>query len=50
MNSSKGYNEDQHNYDLSKYYKCRSCEKRFDNFGDFQRHILTEHMQKGDIP
>ena len=35
--------------DLSKYYKCRSCGMQFDNLGDMQRHILVEHMQKGDI-
>jgi len=23
---------------------------KFDNFGDMQKHILVEHMQKGDIP
>jgi hypothetical protein len=22
---------------------------KFDSFGDMQRHILVEHMQKGDI-
>jgi hypothetical protein len=36
--------------DLSKYYTCRSCGRKFDSFGDMQRHILVEHMQKGDIP
>jgi hypothetical protein len=35
--------------DLSKYYKCRSCGMQFDNLGDMQRHILVEHMQKGDV-
>jgi hypothetical protein len=24
--------------------------QEFDSFGDMQRHIMTEHMQKGDIP
>jgi hypothetical protein len=23
---------------------------KFDNFADMQKHILVEHMQKGDIP
>jgi len=23
---------------------------KFDNFGDMQKHILVEHMQKGDMP
>jgi protein-arginine kinase activator protein McsA len=36
--------------DLSQYYTCRSCGMKFDNFGDMQKHILVEHMQKGDIP
>jgi hypothetical protein len=36
--------------DLSQYYTCRSCGMKFGSFGDMQRHILVEHMQKGDIP
>jgi hypothetical protein len=52
MNPSKDGEE---NKDLSKdtlsiYYKCRSCGKQFDSLGDMQRHILVQHMQKGDIP
>ena len=39
-----------HGEDRSKYFKCRSCGKEFDSFGDMQKHIMTEHMQKGDIP
>jgi hypothetical protein len=35
--------------DLSKYFKCRSCLRGFDSFGDMQRHIMIEHIQKGDI-
>lgn len=31
------------------YYTCRQCGMKFDSFGDMQRHILVEHMQKGDI-
>jgi hypothetical protein len=23
---------------------------KFDNFADMQKHILVDHMQKGDIP
>jgi len=23
---------------------------KFNSFGDMQRHILVDHMQKGDIP
>ncbi|HJU35425.1 MAG TPA: hypothetical protein VJ695_09915 [Nitrososphaera sp.] len=36
--------------DLTRYFKCRSCGLEFDSFGDMQKHIMTEHMQKGDIP
>lgn len=36
--------------DISKYFKCRSCGKTFDNLGDMQKHIMIEHQQKGDIP
>jgi hypothetical protein len=36
--------------DLSRYLKCRSCNKTFDNLGDMQRHIMVVHHQKGDIP
>jgi hypothetical protein len=43
-------NQNSENEDLSKYFKCRSCGKQFDNLGDMQRHIMSEHMQKGDIP
>jgi uncharacterized C2H2 Zn-finger protein len=44
--------EEEHNIDdenLSKYFKCRSCGMQFDNLGDKERHIMSEHMQKGDI-
>jgi hypothetical protein len=36
--------------DLTRYFKCRSCGTEFDSFGDMQKHIMTEHIQKGDIP
>jgi hypothetical protein len=36
--------------DFSKYIKCRSCGKEFSDFGEMQKHIMIEHMQKGDIP
>ena len=37
------------NEDLSEYDTCRSCGMKFDSFGDMQRHMLVEDMQKGDI-
>ncbi|HEY6756291.1 MAG TPA: hypothetical protein VI037_02755 [Nitrososphaera sp.] len=48
MNTNE--NLGQREEDLSKYFKCRSCGKEFDSFGDMQKHIMTDHMQKGDIP
>lgn len=35
--------------DIAKYLSCRSCGLQFDNLGDLQRHITTEHHQKGDV-
>ena len=30
--------------------KCRICERQFDDMAEMQRHMLTEHIQKGDLP
>jgi hypothetical protein len=27
---------------------CKLCNTKFDSLGDMQRHVLIEHMQKGD--
>ena len=27
---------------------CKLCNVKFESLGDMQRHVLTEHMQKGD--
>jgi hypothetical protein len=43
-------NENLESRDLSELFKCRSCGKEFDSFGDMQKHITVEHMQKADIP
>jgi hypothetical protein len=29
---------------------CKLCEVQFESFGDMQKHVLTEHLQKGEIP
>jgi hypothetical protein len=29
---------------------CKICEGQFESFGDMQKHVLTEHLQKGEIP
>lgn len=29
---------------------CKLCKLQFQSLGDMQRHVVTEHLQKGDIP
>jgi len=29
---------------------CKLCDIQFESFGDMQKHVLTEHLQKGQIP
>ena len=34
----------------SQEYGCKMCGKKFgESLGDMERHILTEHMQRGDF-
>jgi hypothetical protein len=47
---SKNENLKQNEVDLSGYFKCRSSEVEFDSFGEMQKYVMTEDMQKGDIP
>ena len=30
--------------------ECCVCGKQFDDMAEMQRHMLTEHIQKGDLP
>jgi hypothetical protein len=30
--------------------KCKICGRRFEDMAEMQRHVLTEHLQKGEIP
>jgi hypothetical protein len=30
--------------------ECRVCGRQFDDMAEMQRHMLTDHMQKGDLP
>ena len=30
--------------------ECRVCGKQFDDMAEMQRHMLTEHIQRGDLP
>jgi hypothetical protein len=29
---------------------CKLCKAKFESLGDMQRHVVTEHFQKGDLP
>ena len=29
---------------------CKLCNAQFESLGGMQRHVVTEHFQKGDIP
>lgn len=29
---------------------CKFCKLEFQSLGDMQRHVVTEDLQKGDIP
>jgi hypothetical protein len=30
--------------------QCRICGQQFDDMAEMQRHTLTEHIQRGDLP
>jgi hypothetical protein len=30
--------------------QCRVCGRQFDDMAEMQRHMLTEHIQRGDLP
>ena len=30
--------------------QCRICGRQFDDMAEMQRHMLTEHIQRGDLP
>jgi hypothetical protein len=32
------------------HLKCYVCGQQFDDMAEMQRHTLTEHIQKGDLP
>ncbi|MFL6367300.1 MAG: hypothetical protein ACJ72T_01955 [Nitrososphaeraceae archaeon] len=29
---------------------CKLCNERFESLDDIQRHVITQHFQKGDTP
>ena len=40
------------NNDINKpeFLECKTCKIKFDDMAERQRHILLEHMEKGDFP
>ncbi len=30
--------------------QCHICGREFDDMAEMQRHMLTEHIQRGDLP
>jgi|RhiMetdeSRZDD1v2_1073273.scaffolds.fasta_scaffold4811024_1 stress-induced morphogen len=32
------------------HVKCSICGQQFEDMAEMQRHMLTEHIQKGDLP
>jgi hypothetical protein len=30
--------------------QCRICGRQYDDMAEMQRHMLTEHIQRGDLP
>jgi hypothetical protein len=36
--------------DINDHVQCRICGRQFDDMAEMQRRMLTEHIQKGDLP
>jgi len=50
-NSSKGYTQsDSQSGNDSDPVPCRVCNQEFNDMAEMQRHVMTEHMDKGEIP
>ncbi|MGN6614691.1 MAG: C2H2-type zinc finger protein [Candidatus Nitrosocosmicus sp.] len=49
--NNKGYtqSDSQPNNDSGTVY-CRICNQEFNDMAEMQRHVMTEHMDKGEIP
>jgi hypothetical protein len=50
-NYSKGYtqSDSQTSNDSGKVH-CRICNEEFSDMAEMQRHVMTQHMDKGEIP
>jgi len=49
-NNNYVYNGSQPTSDSNKPPHCRICGIKFDDMAKMQRHVMIEHMDKGDIP
>ena len=49
--NSKGYTQsDSQSSNDSGTVPCRLCNEEFNDMAEMQRHVMTEHMDKGEIP
>jgi hypothetical protein len=43
-------NNNNSNDSKPEFLECKDCKIKFDDMAERQRHILSEHIQKGDFP
>ena len=43
-------NNNNSNDSKPEFLECKDCKIKFDDMAERQRHILSEHIQKGDLP
>jgi hypothetical protein len=49
--NSKGYTQsDSQSSNDSSIVHCRLCNEEFNDMAEMQRHVMTQHMDKGEIP
>lgn len=49
--NGKGYTQsDSQSSNDSGNVHCRLCNQEFNDMAEMQRHVMTQHMDKGEIP
>ena len=48
--SSMDYSTSEATYTQDDVVQCRICGRQFGDMAEMQRHMLTEHIQRGDLP
>jgi hypothetical protein len=49
--NGKGYTQsDSESSNDSGTVHCRICNQEFNDMAEMQRHVMTEHMDKGEVP